>query len=292
MFRRTISAKVSLEGRALHTGEHSKVTFLPSPTPSGIRFIRFENGEKRILPANLANAAESVRGTNLKKNGTSIRTIEHIMSAAFGLSLDDLDIEISASEPPAMDGSAKEFVCALLKAGIREKRQQKKNPFSISKQFEFVSRESTYKVFPSEKFSVRLRYLNKHPLIGVEEAIYSEGDNYLKEIAGARTFCLMDEIEFLRARGLGKGGSLKNVIVVDSDKFLAEGGLRFTNELARHKLLDFLGDLKLLNLNFRNFSVEAERTGHEQNIKFARILFEKLETQEDKWKRDYRKVNL
>lgn len=275
MYRKTISDKISLEGIGIHTGKPCKITFLPQQQPLGIRFIKRKKSSKPIIiHANLENVKTTVRGTSIGEGTEIIHTVEHILSACAGLGIDDLDVEINSNEPPIMDGSAVEFAKAFIKANIKEKKEQIKSFLTFSKEFEFNEGKSYYKVKPHRGLKFKLKFANKHKLVGTQIIeINLNNESYQKEIAPARTFGFKNEIDYLLKNGLALGGSLKNAIIIDDEQILSSSGkLRFENEFARHKLLDLIGDLKLMNFDFKNIFIEAGYTGHKTNIDFAKLL--------------------
>ena len=275
MPRTTIKNKVTLEGIGLHKGTPARVTFLPAQSASGIRFI--SPLFPAPMPALLENVIGTARGTNIGDEKNTLYTVEHLLSAAAGLGVDDLDIEISGSEPPAMDGSALPFAKALLKAGLAEKTGSERSYARLAEPLEFSDGETRYRATPSASGAAfRLVYEYPHPLVGRQVVQFSLSPGiYLKEIAPARTFAFSHEIKALKAAGLAQGGSLENAVLIDETEIHAKNGLRFSDEFARHKLLDLIGDLALTGLFFESLIIEAERPGHAGNINFAKLLMEK-----------------
>lgn len=278
MFRTTIRARAVLEGIGLHKGRPSRVVFLPAAGPTGLRFTA-PGGVP--VPARLQSVAGTARGTNIDLGGTILYTVEHLLSAAAGLGIDDLDMEISGEEPPAADGSALPFAEALLKAGITGKPGQERPAAAVIPAFEFVKGETRYRVEPRPgPLSVKLVYDYPHKLVGRQEIdLELSPEVYLREVAPARTFGFSHELEALKAAGLALGGSLENAIVINETEILAKDGLRFPDEFVRHKLLDLVGDLALAGLPLRGLRVEAERSGHAGNVNFAKLLSEKAQKQ-------------
>jgi len=274
MLRKTIKEQITLEGIGLHKGKPARVTFLPAAGPSGLRFTV---PGRPPVPARLDFVAGTARGTNISSGGTVIYTVEHLLSAAAGLGVDDLDIEISGEEPPAMDGSALAFAEALLNAGIAEKPGQDRPAAARIPELEFSKGETRYRASPSSGgLSIELVYEYPHKLVG-RQSIKLEltPETYLKEVAPARTFGFSHELEALKAAGLAQGGSLDNAIVIAETEILAQGGLRFPDEFVRHKLLDLIGDLALSGLDLSGTRIKAERSGHAGNVNFAKLLSEK-----------------
>lgn len=279
--RKTINRPISVEGIGLHKGKPVKVSFIPANSSTGIRFIRnnfshpFAGRHKQIIiNASLENVKSTQRGTNIGNGKEIVYTVEHILSACAGLDIDDLDIELNELEPPAMDGSAISFARALIKAGIKIKNNSKKYYLTCSQKFEVQFGDAKYYVKPYNGVFVKMVYKNEHKLIGTQVAEFEWTlENYVSQIAPARTFGFMDEVEQLKTKGLALGGSIENAVIIDKNKFLSSSGsLRFDNEFARHKLLDLLGDLKLTGASLKNIWIEAITTSHSTNIEFARTL--------------------
>ena len=273
MPRNTIKKPATLEGIGLHKGTPSRATFLPAPGPTGIRFII---PGAAPVPARLALVAGTARGTNISAGGRTLYTVEHLLSAAAGLGVDDVDIEVSGEEPPAMDGSALAFADALLAAGIEAKPGQDRRPARLTAPAEFSKGETRYRAAPGPAgLTFRLVYDYPHPLVGRQALeLLLTPETYLREIAPARTFGFDHEIAALKAAGLALGGSLDNAIVITGTEVLAKDGLRFADEFVRHQLLDLIGDLALAGLNFDGMTVEAVRPGHAGNVNFAKLLTE------------------
>ena len=272
MLRTTIKNKISLEGVGLHKGTPSKVIFLPAGAATGIRFISpLFSGP---IAARLENVTGTARGTNIGDGKTTIYTVEHLLSAAAGLGIDDLDIEISGCEPPAMDGSALPYAKALLQAGLAKKPGTDRPRACLRAPVEFSKDGTRYRASPAAAGAFfRLVYEHPHRLVGRQQVEFSlSPETYLREIAPARTFAFKHEIEALKAAGLALGGSLENAVVIDDREILALNGLLFPDEFALHKLLDLIGDLSLAGLRFEGIRIEAERPGHAGNVNFAKLL--------------------
>jgi len=272
--RTTIKTPVTIEGIGLHKGKPSRVTFLPAAEATGFRFVSPAFAEP--LPARLDKVAGTARGTNLSDGKSTVYTVEHLLSAAAGLGIDDLDIELSGEEPPAADGSALPFAAALLKAGLLEKPGQERKSLRIPERLEAITGDIRYSAEPAPGVSFKLTYDYPHALVGrqvIEVTLTPE--SYLALVAPARTFGFSHELEALKAAGLALGGSLENAVVIGEKEIMAKGGLRFPDEFARHKLLDLLGDLALAGLPLKDIHIEAERPGHAANVNFAKLLFRK-----------------
>ena len=247
---------------------------MPAPEATGLRFIG--PAFKEPLPARLEKVSGTVRGTNISDGKNTIYTVEHLLSAAAGLGIDDLDIEIGGEEPPAADGSALPFATALLKAGLLEKPGQEREYLSLGGKLEMARGDIRYSAAPGRGVTFELTYDYPHPLVGRQVIeFYLTPEEYLVRVAPARTFGFSHEIEALKAAGLALGGSIENAIVIGEKEIMAKGGLRFADEFARHKLMDLIGDLALAGRPLKDIHIEAERPGHAANVNFAKLLSEK-----------------
>ena len=272
--RTTIKSPTTIEGIGLHKGKPAKVTFLPAQGATGYRFLSPLFAEP--IPAALDRIAGTVRGTNITDGKNTIYTVEHLLSAAAGLGIDDLDIEITGEEPPAADGSALVFATALHKAGLKEKPDQDRKALTLSGQLEMTKGDIRFLARPCLGVSFKLTYDYPHKLVGKQVIGFTlTPEEYLVRVAPARTFGFSHELEALKKAGLALGGSLDNAVVIAENEILAKGGLRFADEFARHKLLDLIGDLALTGLPLKDIYIEAERPGHAANVNFAKLLMEK-----------------
>ncbi|PIS46667.1 MAG: UDP-3-O-[3-hydroxymyristoyl] N-acetylglucosamine deacetylase [Elusimicrobia bacterium CG08_land_8_20_14_0_20_51_18] len=270
MKRKTIKTPFGIEGTGLHKGKKSGLKFSPQPEALGIRFL---NPEFRSpVTASVENIHSTVRGTNLTNGKDVVYTVEHVLSPLFAFGIDDADIEIYGEEPPALDGSAGSYAELIRKAGFTEK-DEKARVFEFSEPLIYRNGDSFYKLSESDRFEVDCSFENPHPLIK-EQRLRLEitPASYEKEIAPARTFGFEREIDLLRKNGLALGGSLENAVVLSETGLLNKEPLRFKDEFVRHKILDLLGDLKLLGLRFERARITALKPSHEGNINFARLL--------------------
>lgn len=258
-FRRLLRP-VTFSGRGLHTGEDASVTL--SPRKEGGPVIEKEGG---CFPLYSCSTSASGRGTDLLlPDGGRIKTTEHLFAALSGLGIHAVRIGLSGPEIPALDGCSRAFAEEL--QGVSSPLEDGKHPTPFALAYpvtvEDEERGSLLAAFPSRDLRITcvLQYPEKP--IGTQMAEFSPGrDDFLRDIAPARTFALKSELEFLRERGLARGGSLENALLVDSDSVQASGGLRFPDEFVRHKILDLLGDLYLLGLPLRA-RIVAVRSGH------------------------------
>lgn len=271
--RLTLAApSVVLSGVGLHSGADASVRLLPAPSGTGLVFRRRADGQE--IPALAANVGDTSRCTRLKSSGFEVQTVEHVLSALAGLGVADAVIEVDGPEVPAMDGSAEPFAAAILAVGTQAQAEPVQ-PLRLTEPV-FVSENGcTLAVLPSPYFSasVVLDY-PRHSYLGTQAAVFDgRSGDYAAQIAPARTFGFLSEIEALRARGLGLGASFDNAVVLGETHY--ETPLRFVNELARHKLLDLIGDLALIG---RPLCAEilAVKPGHTLNVRLAQMLTKQL----------------
>ncbi|UPT74059.1 MAG: UDP-3-O-acyl-N-acetylglucosamine deacetylase [Elusimicrobiota bacterium] len=270
----TIGKEVDLEGVGLHTGNKSKITFRPAPANTGIRFFRADLAGTPMIPARLEFVLTTVRGTNLGLGDAKVHTVEHVLSACTGLGIDNLDILVTANEPPIMDGSALPFIDALIRAGLKP-LDAPKRWLHLPHEVVYTAKDGArYRATPSDKFEVVATLIHDHPLMPkMTLSMTVERESYLAEVARARTFCFEHEVAYLKSQGLAQGGSLENAIVIGKDRFHTnEEGLRFPDEFVRHKMLDLIGDLTLIGRPLFKMKIEAERLGHAHNVEFAKLL--------------------
>jgi len=296
--QRTIQMSQSSSGVGLHTGVQSTIAFHPAPENFGIRFIRSDIPGCPEIKADIDHVVDISRGTTIEENDVRIHTVEHALAAVSGLRIDNILLELTGKEPPVMDGSAKDFVESLLKAGIKTQKKVRKI-LEITRAVNYTNpyREIDIHVIPANRFRVTFMVEYPLPALGTQyEAIYNMQEDFAFEVAPARTFCFLSEVEMLREQGLIKGGSLENaVVIVDKEIDTIEINrlkelfgiehniiqgvngilngkvLRFKNEPVRHKTLDLIGDLALLGVPIKGH-VTAARAGHASNVEFVKKL--------------------
>ncbi|MBI3551193.1 MAG: UDP-3-O-[3-hydroxymyristoyl] N-acetylglucosamine deacetylase [Elusimicrobia bacterium] len=270
----TIKSEASLEGIGLHTGNFSKITFRPAPANTGIRFFRTDLPDCPMIPARLHFVVATVRGTNLGLHEAKVHTVEHVLSACTGVGLDNVDILVSANEPPILDGSSLPFAKALLKAGLQHFPDEPPRWLNLPGEVTYEDGPAKYRAFPSDHFEIKATLIHNHPMMPrMTFELAFDSQTYLAEVASARTFCFEHEVQFLKSQGLAQGGSLDNAIVIGKDKFHTNSeGLRYPDEFVRHKTLDLIGDLTLIGRPLFKMRVEAECLGHAHNIEFAKRL--------------------
>lgn len=270
-YQHTLGSAVSFSGTGLHTGVKVKVRLTPAPSNTGIVFKRTDLDGFHI-EALAANVARVSYATSLMKKGVLISTIEHLLSALAASKVDNAFVEIDNLELPIVDGSALPFMRLMAQAGLRRQRGRR-SYIQVLRPMDVLDGVRRIAIYPSESFRITYRIAFPHRMIGEQVLDFSlvDGD-YAAEIAPARTFGFLEEVEKLRASGLVRGGSLENAVVLTRDGVLNPEGLRFPDEFCRHKILDLIGDLALLGHPLIAHVV-AERTGHAMHIALvARLL--------------------
>ena len=279
----TISKEVFVEGIGLHSGKNSKVVFKPAPAGKGISFVRVDLPGKPEIEAVWKNAVsgQAVRGSVIEKKGASIYTIEHIMSAASALGIDNMTIEINNSEPPILDGSAKIFAKTLSDAGVKE-LESLKEYYVLKEPVYFEAGKTKISAYPSEKLEIECSIEFNHPYLQRQEmkAENVNKDFYINELAPAKTFCFDYEIEALQKNGLALGGSMDNAIVISLDGIHNKEPLRYADEFVRHKILDLIGDIYLAGKPIRA-RIVADKPGHQNNISFIKEFIKKAVIETD-----------
>ncbi len=294
--QRTIQKEVVLKGVGLHTGKEVTLTFKPAIENHGYAFCRVDLEGHPVIEADANYVINTQRGTNLEKNGVSIQTSEHVLAACVGLEIDNLLIELNAPEPPIMDGSSKFFIQALEEAGIVEQKLER-DEYIVKDVISYTDEESGSEiiVMPSDEYQVTTMVDFGTKVLGTQNASLKHLSDFKDEIADARTFSFLHELEMLLEHGLIKGGDLNNAIVyvdkelsmetmeklkiafdkesiaIKPNGILDNLTLHYPNEAARHKLLDVIGDLALIGTRIRG-KIIANKPGHFVNTQFAKKL--------------------
>lgn len=266
----TLRTSVSIEGVGLHSGHPVRASFRPAPANHGIVFRRLDRPET-VIPARVESASTFDYATTLSVDGVSVGTVEHVLSAAFGEGLDNCVIELDGPEVPILDGSALPFVRLFHAAGF-ERLDAPVGSLSCSEPVQ-VSRGGRGVSFRPDGPGLTITYEIDfpHPVVGRQElTVAIRPEEYSTRIAPARTFGFAKDVEALRSRGLARGGSLHNAVVLDEAGVLS-GPLRFRDEFVRHKVLDLVGDLALLGVALDGH-IHARKAGHALHIEFARAL--------------------
>jgi len=273
----TIAGAVSSSGIGLHTGVKVNLRLTPAPANAGIIFNRIDL-EGFAIEAEARNVARVSYATSLMKKGVLISTTEHLLSALAASNVDNVYVELDNLEVPILDGSALPFVRLIAKAGLRRQRARRAYA-KILKPLEVAEGSKRIAVSPSATLRVTYRIAFPHPLIGEQSLDFAPAlGSYEAEIAPARTFGFLEEVETLQKSGLIRGGSLENAVVLTREGVLNPEGLRFSDEFCRHKVLDLMGDLTLLGCPLVGH-VEAERAGHAMHA----ALVDRLLREKDAW---------
>tara|TARA_Y100000782_G_C10157728_1_gene254393 strand:- start:634 stop:1545 length:912 start_codon:yes stop_codon:yes gene_type:complete len=278
--QRTLKNAIRATGVGLHTGEKIYLTLLPAPIDTGIVFRRVDLDPVVEIQAKAENVGDTTLSTTLVKGDVRVSTVEHLLSAIAGMGIDNAIVEVSAAEVPIMDGSAGPFVFLIQSAGIEEQAAAKKF-IRIKRPVVVEDGDKVAKFLPFDGFKVSFSIDFDHPVFKgrtLDAEVDFSSTSFVKEVSRARTFGFMHEIEYLRSKGLAKGGSVDNAIVVDEYRILNEDGLRYEDEFVKHKILDAIGDLYLLG-NSLIGEFKAHKSGHALNNKSLRQLI----AQEDAW---------
>ena len=272
--QKTIKNNIIFSGVGLHTGLNANLTIKPAEPNTGVIFKRIDLKENNIIVPNLFNVSSAVFCTTISnEKGVSVSTIEHLMGALYGLGIDNALIEIDNQEVPILDGSAKQFVEAIVKTGIKNSNAPIKI-IKIEKKIKFNVENKSISIEPSKislDIDFELKYQNN--LIGTQRNLVNVFESDLTDIYNSRTFCLFEDVEKLREMGLAKGGNLNNAVVVKNDKILNEKGLRNEKEFVNHKILDCMGDLYLAGYKIIG-KIICSQGGHKLTNQLLRKVFE------------------
>lgn len=269
-FQNTLKNEVSVSGIGLHSGKYIRMRLIPASRDTGIIFVRKDKGYTEIK-ATVNYVSDTTFATTLALNGTKVGTVEHLLSALSGLNIDNLYIELDGPEVPIMDGSAMYFTRKVLEASIA-KQAQKVSCIRILKPVILSEGNCFMGAMPYEGIKISCSVNYHHPLFEEQKlSLDITKENFINEIASARTFGFLRDVRALRSKGLAKGGTLDNAIVVGENGVLNKGKLRFNDEFVRHKVLDLIGDMSLLGYPIYGHII-AQRPGHSLNIKLLRLL--------------------
>jgi UDP-3-O-[3-hydroxymyristoyl] N-acetylglucosamine deacetylase len=274
--RRTLQRAISTSGIGLFSGKHVEMRLLPAEGDEGIIFRRMDLPSQPKIPARIEFVKETPRTTILGKDGATVQTVEHLMATLFAFSIDQVVVEIHGPEVPIFDGSAVQFVSLIEEAGIQELDTWKK-VCKIDVPLFWSSGDIFLIALPSDAMQFSYTLHCPHvPLIGTQfTSFLLEHESFVCEIAPSRTFSIYEEISPLIEKGELKGGSIHNAIVVKEGRLLNPDGLRFSNEMARHKILDLIGDIALIPIPFIAHII-AIRSGHASNYAFAKELYARI----------------
>jgi UDP-3-O-[3-hydroxymyristoyl] N-acetylglucosamine deacetylase len=250
----------------------------PAGVDTGIVFVRSDLNGNNQIKADVHNVRDTTLATTLGLNGVTVATVEHLMSAFSGMGVDNAVVEVNAPEIPIMDGSSRPFVNLLKEAGTHVQGKGKKL-LVITKKVSVSDGESTAMLLPSPDFRITYKIEFTHPSIGVQSYHMKFTDvTYEEEISSARTFGFLKDVEYLQAKGLALGGSLKNAVILDDHRIINKDGLRFPDEFVKHKILDAIGDLSLIGIPIIGHFV-AFKSGHRLN----NILLKELLIRRECW---------
>jgi UDP-3-O-[3-hydroxymyristoyl] N-acetylglucosamine deacetylase/3-hydroxyacyl-[acyl-carrier-protein] dehydratase len=296
--QKTISKEITIKGKGLHSGLEVTMMLKPVDAGHGIKFQRIDLEEKTVIAATADNVTETSRGTTIESNGAKVSTIEHLMAALTAKGIDNLLIEINASEVPIIDGSAKPYMDALSEVGTKD-LDAERITFAIKEKIKYSDEEKGIEIiaYPDDEYSLSVLVDYDSQLVKNQFAELDNLEDFDKEISPCRTFCFYSELEpLLKNANLIKGGEINNaVVIIDKDltqeeldktlemfkqpkvdikkvgSFVSNPELYFNNEPARHKLLDLVGDLSLVGYQFKG-RIFARRPGHKANTEFSKIL--------------------
>ena len=270
--QRTLAKAVSCSGIGVHSGKKVNLTIKPVPVNHGIKFVRTDLPDSPGISAHLNMVVDTSLATVIGYNGFIISTIEHLMAAFAGLSIDNALVELDAYEMPIMDGSAGPFTRLIMNAGIK-KQAESRCVFVVNKPIKYEDGDKSVCVYPSSDFKITYTIEYPHPLIRKQSySLQVSDDSFENDISHARTFGFLHEIEYLKRYGFAKGGSLDNAVVLAEDGILNPDGLRYPDEFVRHKILDCLGDFSLLGMPILGHIV-VKKSGHAFNHEFLKAFF-------------------
>jgi UDP-3-O-[3-hydroxymyristoyl] N-acetylglucosamine deacetylase len=265
-YQQTIKEKICFSGTGLHSGKDVRICICPAPPDRGIIFIRKDIASEPEIPALVRNVSNTLRGTSLSFNGFEVKTVEHILSALWGLNVDNVFIEVSGVEIPIMDGSSMDFVKTISSAGLTEQEMPRK--YYISSGPFWISQNNSYIILlPYNGFKITYVIHYDHPVIKTQmEEIEIEPRTYIEHISQSRTYGFTEEIEYLLKNNLALGGNLENAVIIEKDKYSSP--LRFDNEPVKHKILDLIGDVALLGYHIKGHII-AIKSSHKLNIELV-----------------------
>ncbi len=284
MKQRTLLREVSIKGNALHTGDAVHMIFKPAPANHGIVFKRMDlHGHPELRPR-IDQVTDLVRATTIQVGHAKIHTVEHVLSALHGTGIDNLLIELDASEPPIMDGSARPFV-QLIQSGEPVEQDAEREFFTLTDTVSVARGNSSIIALPYDGLKITCTSADDRGIHTQHLSLVIDPEVYTAQVAAARTFTIYEDIEELIKLGKIKGGSLDCAVVIKGDKIISKEPLRFADEFVRHKMLDIIGDILLLGVPLKAHIV-ATRPGHAVNAELTKVLFEKYEA----WKKGGKKA--
>jgi UDP-3-O-[3-hydroxymyristoyl] N-acetylglucosamine deacetylase len=268
-YQKTLAKSASCSGIGVHSGKKVRLNIHPAPVNHGIKFRRTDLSEGQSIPALFNRVVDTSLATVIGQDGCIVSTIEHLMATFSGLSIDNALVELNSYELPIMDGSAGPFTQLIKNAGIKHQNAPRfffmaKEPIILEENGKSVA------IYPASERRITYTIAFNHPLVQTQSfSIDLSADDFEHEIAQARTFGFYHEIEYLKKFGLARGGSLDNAVVLDKDKILNPGGLRYPDEFVRHKILDCIGDFSLLGMPIMGH-IKVFKSGHAFNHEFLK----------------------
>ncbi len=276
--QRTLARSAYCSGIGVHSGRHARLSIHPAPPNHGIKFKRTDIPESPVIPAIFSRVVDTSLATVIGQDGCIVSTIEHLMAAFSGFAIDNALVEIDSYELPILDGSAGPLTRLIRKAGVVE-QDSPRFYFIVTDPIVLEENGKSAAVYPDSQRKINYTISFKHPLVNRQSfSIRVTPEEFESEIAPARTFGFLHEIEHLKRFGLARGGSLENAVVLDGETILNPGGLRFPDEFVRHKILDCIGDFSLLGIPILG-SIEIHKSGHEFNHEFIK----KFLSQKSSW---------
>ena len=270
--QQTIEKPIVISGIGLHSGSRVSIELEEAPEDNGIKFIRTDKKTKNIIDAIWSNVTSTTLSTTISNSEVDVSTIEHLMSALSGLHIDNLNIYISASEVPIMDGSSEPFVKLIEQNGIKIQNKRRKI-LKVKKEIFVSNDKGSVKLIPNNQFSIDFEIDFPSSVVSKQSCqLQLVNGNYKTDIASARTFGFEKDVSYLRSNGFALGGSLQNAVVVGDNKILNKEGLRFKDEFVRHKILDSIGDLYLAGAPIEAYFY-GKKSGHNLNNLLLRKLF-------------------
>jgi UDP-3-O-[3-hydroxymyristoyl] N-acetylglucosamine deacetylase/3-hydroxyacyl-[acyl-carrier-protein] dehydratase len=270
LHQQTLRQSASFEGVGLHSGNPVKMTFLPAPPNSGIRFRRVDLDGKPEIEARIDHVTTTNRSTSLSKGNVKILTVEHVVAAFAGRGIDNAIVELDANEPPIGDGSAREYVKMIQAAGVAP-QDEPREIFRLTSPITYQKDDTNISVFPHDGLKITCTSADARGRFTQFYSLEVTPETWERELAHARTFCFFEEIEYLIKNGLIKGGSLENAVVIREDAILTTEPLRYPEEFVRHKMLDIVGDLSLVGCPI-GAHVVAVKPSHSANCEVARQI--------------------
>lgn len=269
----TLAGPVSYNGIGLHAANEVHMVLRPAPADTGIIFVRTDLPGHPSVPAHLSFVTNTMRATTLENGEAKVFTVEHLLSALNGLQIDNCIVEMDSVEPPVADGSSLNFVELIEKAGVIS-LDAPRHVLTIKRQHLVQEDDKFIAIVPYDGFRITFTSINPHPLLGVQfmDTEVAERE-YVRDVAPARTIAFTQELEMLQKMGLGKGGTIENVVVYDETTCLSK--LRFSDELVRHKVLDVVGDMSLVGKPIKGHII-AVKSSHKLNNLLANQIWEEF----------------